>query len=255
MTDHRVPLADGRTMTVDLQLPDGPAPMGGWPGVVVLHEVFGLTSEIRDVGARFAAAGWAVAVPDFFSAGTTLGCLVKAAREINGHKPGPVTEDLAEVARWLGSRPEADGDRLGVIGFCLGGGFALLLGAVDGTGIRAVSANYGEVPDEATVAKLPPVVGSYGGRDRLYGPKAAKLRDRLDACGITNEISLYDDAGHSFLTPAEHKIASVLMGPVLRPGYVQSAADQAWPRIFAFLDEHVRGQLRSGRRPPGGVRD
>ena len=240
MTDQGVALPDGRNMKVDLHLHAGTAPEGGWPGVVVLHEIFGLTTEIRDVGARFAAQGWAAAVPDFFSAGSTLGCLVKAAKEINGHKPGPVTRDLAAVAQWFGDRPGVDGDRLGAIGFCLGGGFALLLGAVDGGGMKAVSVNYGEVPDEATARALPPVVGSYGGRDRMFGPKAAKLRDRLDACGITNEITLYDDAGHSFLTPGEHKIASVLMGPVMHPGFVQSAADTAWPRIFAFLDEHVR---------------
>lgn len=228
-------------MRVALMLPAGTPPEGGWPGVVVLHEIFGLKPDILAVGKRFADAGWVAAVPDYFSAGTKLGCLVKAVREVQSHQPGRISDDLSAVAGWLGGRAEVDADRLGAIGFCLGGSFALLLGAVDGSGMKAVSVNYGDVPKAEYVAKLPPTVGSYGAKDKVLGSKGKLLSERLGACGITQDIKTYDNAGHSFLTNGDHPIAAVLMKPVLAPGYVAEAADDAWPRIMTFLDEHVKG--------------
>jgi carboxymethylenebutenolidase len=239
-TEADVLLSKGRAMRVALELPAGTPPEGGWPGVVVLHEIFGLTEEIRAVGRRFADAGWAAAIPDYFSAGTKLGCLVKAAREVNTHKPGQVSEDLAAVAGWLGEQSDVNASQLGAIGFCLGGSFALLLGAVDAAGLKGVSVNYGDIPDVATIAQLPPVIGSYGGKDKMFAPKAKVLEERLGACGITHDVTVYPEAGHSFLTNGKHPIAGVLMKP-MSIGYVASAADVAWPKIFAFLDEHVRG--------------
>lgn len=236
-----VPLDGGRSMRVALETPVGTPPEGGWPGVVVLHEIFGLTPEVRDVGKEFAARGWVAAVPDYFSAGTKLGCLVRAVAEVMSHKPGRVSDDLAAVAGWLGERSDVDARRLGAIGFCLGGGFALLLGAVERTGIKAVSVNYGDLPKDSYLEKLPPTVASYGGRDRSMKGRAAKLEARLTACGTVNDVKTYDNAGHSFLTPARHPVAQVLTGPILHAGYVADAAEDAWPRIMGFLDEHVRG--------------
>lgn len=239
-TEADVPLGGGRSMRVALELPAGTPPEGGWPGVVVLHEIFGLTPEIRAVGTQFAERGWAAAVPDFFSSGTKLGCLVKAVREVASHKPGRISDDLATVAGWLGGRAEVDADQLGTIGFCLGGSFALLLGAIDGTGLKAVSVNYGDLPKAEYVEKLPPTVGSYGGRDLTMRGRAEKLEKTLTACGIAHDVKTYADAGHSFLTPAKHPVAQVMMGPVMHPGYVADAAEDAWPRIMSFLDEHVK---------------
>lgn len=237
-TDHVVPLPDGRTMKATLAVPSGDAPEGGWPGVLVVHEIFGLTQEIADVADTFAARGWVAVVPDVFSAGTTLGCVVRSLREVQSGTPGPVTEDLHAVLGWLQARDEVAGDRTATIGFCMGGAFALLLGTLSPTGLRAVSDNYGLVTGEkADLSGCPPVVGSFGDDDRLAGNVAPVLRRELDAAGVVNDVVSYPGAQHSFLT-GNHKVFGIL--PIPGTSYVESVATPAWQRIFRFLDEHVR---------------
>lgn len=237
-TDHVVTMPDGRTMRATLAVPSGEVPDGGWPGVLVVHEAFGWTQEIADVADTFAARGWVAVVPDVFSAGTKLGCLVRSMREVQAGKPGPVTDDLRAVLGWLQSRDEVDGGRTATIGFCLGGAFALLLGTLGPEGLRAVSDNYGLVTGERTdVSRCPPVVGSFGDDDRLAGKVAPKLRRELDAAGVVNDIVSYPRAQHSFLT-GNHKVFGIL--PIPGTAYVESAATPAWQRIFRFLDEYVR---------------
>lgn len=234
-----IPVTGFPDMRAVLVVPDGEPPSGGWPGVLVLHEVFGLQQEIIEVGERFAARGWAALVPDYFSLGGKLGCLVRAAREVQTHRPGRIIDALVAATRHLGGREDIDADRLAVIGFCLGGGFALLLGVAGPDGLKAVAANYGDVPAEELMVGMPPVVASYGGRDLVIGGKAAPLRDRLARCGVEHDVKVYDDAGHSFMTEGHHPLAELLLVP-LHPGFVAGAARDAWARVFAFLDEHVR---------------
>jgi carboxymethylenebutenolidase len=227
----------GTTADVAFALPTGTPPPTGWPGVVVLHELFGLQQEILDVGDRFAERGWAAVMPDYFSAGSRAGCLVKAVREARAGRPGPVTNGLVAATRALSDRPDVDADRLAVIGFCLGGGFALLIGTAGVDGLKAVAANYGDVPRELTGS--PPVVASYGGRDRIFGPNAAALRKRLDACSVANDVKVYPQAGHSFMTDGSHPLASRLTAVAMHSGYVADAADDAWSRVFDWLETYV----------------
>ncbi len=229
----------GTTARVAFALPAGTPPPAGWPGVVVLHEVLGLQPEILDVGDRFAERGWAAVIPDYFSAGSKAGCLVRALREAGSGRPGAVTDGLAAATRALGERPDVDARRLAVIGFCLGGGFALLLGTSGVEGVKAVAANYGDVPEELTGS--PPVVASYGGRDRIFGPKADVLRDRLEACSVAHDVKVYAQAGHAFMTDGSHPWASMLTAVLMHTGYVADAADDAWSRVFAWLETHVTG--------------
>ena len=237
-TDHTVPLPDGRTMRATLAVPSGDAPEGGWPGVLVIHEAFGWTREIADVADTFAARGWVAVVPDLFSAGTKLGCLVRSLREVQAGRAGPVTDDLTAVLSWLQARDEVDGERTASIGFCMGGAFALLLGTLGPRGLRAVSDNYGLVTGEKTdVSACPPVVGSFGDDDRIAGGVVAPLRRELDAAGVVNDVVSYPGAQHSFLT-GNHKVLGIL--PIPGTAYVESVATPAWRRIFGFLDEHVR---------------
>ncbi|GAB2908684.1 dienelactone hydrolase family protein [Rhodococcus aerolatus] len=237
-TDHVVPLPDGRTMRATLAVPSGDAPEGGWPGVLVVHEVFGWTQEIADVADTFAARGWVAVVPDVFSAGTRIGCLVRSLREVQAGTPGPVTDDLHSVLAWLQGRDEVDGARTATIGFCMGGAFALLLGTLGPDGLRAVSDNYGLVTGEnADLAACPPVIGSFGDDDVLAGKVATPLRRELDAAGVVNDVVSYPGAKHSFLT-GNHRVFGIL--PIPGTAYVESVATPAWQRIFRFLDEHVR---------------
>jgi carboxymethylenebutenolidase len=237
-TEADVLLGDGRAMRVQLLLPAGTPPRGGWPGVVVLHEAYGLTPEVRAVGARFAARGWAAVVPAYFSAGSSTACLVRGIREVVSGRPGPLSRDLDRVRGWLADRAEVDGDRIAVIGFCLGGGLAMLLGAAS-DGVRAVSANYGWPPRKDALRGCAPVTAAYGGRDLLFARTAAVLDQRLTDAGVEHEVTTYPQAGHSFLTDGHHPLAHVLMFP-LRGGYVAEAADEQWEKVFAWFDAHTQ---------------
>jgi len=246
-TDTDVALPGARSMRVATVRPTGDEPAGGWPGVIVLHELYGLQPEIRAVGEHFAAHGWAAVVPDFFSAGNRVGCLVKALSEANAGKPGPITEDLESVRAWWAAQPHVDGDRIVVLGFCLGGALAMLLGGRS-DGIRAVSANYGQPPKVETLRGCAPVLASYGGRDRFLGSKGPVLDQRLAEAGVEHDVTTYPDAGHSFLTHGEHPVAHVLFLP-LHAGFVADAAEAEWPRIFAWFDGHAGPAQPAGGAP------
>ncbi len=236
-TQAAVPLPDGRSMRATVVLPDGAAPPGGRPGVLVVHEAFGRTPEIEAVGTMFADRGWVAVVPDVVSAGSKVGCLVRTAREMVTRRPGPVVADLVVVQQWLAARADVAADRTTAIGFCMGGQFALLLGTLAPEGLAAVSANYGQPPaDDVDLTRCPPVIASYGERDRSLPGAGPALETRLTAAGVSNEVHTYPGAAHSFLT-GDHR----LLGFVPLPGtrYTASAAEQAWPRIFAFLEEHT----------------
>jgi carboxymethylenebutenolidase len=224
-----------------MALPDGEPPEGGWPGIIVLFEVFGMTPEMLDVADRFADRGWAAFVPDFLSTGTRLGCLVRAGRDLAAGRPGPLTETIASASRDFQQRDDVDAERVAVIGFCLGGSLALLLGSVGELGLRAVAANYGATPKEETLRTSPPVVASFGGRDRGMRGQPERLEQRLGACGVPFDIKTYPEAGHSFLTNGHHPVAQVLTMPT-HIGFVPGAARDAWERIDAWLDRYARGE-------------
>ncbi len=238
-TEVSILLPDGDALRAVLATPARPAPSAGWRGAVVVHEVFGVAPEMLDVADRFAAMGWVAVVPDLFSHGTRLTCLVRAMRESASGAQGPVSADIEAARVWLASRGDVDGDRLAVIGFCLGGGLALAYAASAPPGVRAASVNYGQVPsDQSALERVCPVVGSYGGRDRVYGRHAERLEHHLTTWGIPYDVKLYPQAGHSFMTDGHHPIGKLIYWP-MHLGYSPEDADDAWTRMFAFFDQHV----------------
>lgn len=241
-TEADVIAPDGATLRTQLVLPAGVPPAGGWPGVIVLHEAWGLHPYITAVGERFAERGWAAALPDVLSAGTSTACLVRAMKEVQGGRPGITTARLEAVRTWFAERPEVAGDKVAVIGFCMGGGLALLLGSAS-DGIGAVSANYGMVPSTETLRACAPVIAAYGKKDRAIGPQAKVLEERLTEAGIEHDVRCYD-TGHSFLTPGtspklSHRLMGTFIHPVLHGGYDPGPAEQEWARIYAWFEAHI----------------
>jgi carboxymethylenebutenolidase len=234
-----IPLADGGTLKGELFLPQGPAP---YPGVLVLHESFGLNDDIRRIAARFAEEGYAALAPNLFSHGSRIVCLTRVMSDV---ARGAIDREIADVlsARSaLAARSDVDAERIAVAGFCLGGGFALV--AATKPGFRAASVNYGDVPkSRSELDGVCPVVGSFGGRDRMFGRNMAeRLEEHLQEIGVDHDVVTYDQAGHSFFSQHEGWQGGLASLPTpMSVGYDEAAAADGWRRILSFFDQHVRG--------------
>ena len=207
--------------------------------MIVLHEIFGSRPEILDVADRFAESGYGALAPDLFSGGVRLVCLTRAMLESSRGRPGPFTAAVEASRAWLAARPEIDAGRLAIIGFCMGGGFALTYAAGSPPGLRAAAVNYGQVPADAEQLRgACPVVASYGGRDRIIGRQGERLRGHLTQLGIEHDVKTYPAAGHSFMTEGRHPIGRLVYMP-MHLGYEPRAAEDAWARVFAFFGQHL----------------
>jgi len=216
-----------------------PAATGPWPGVVVVHEAFGVDDVMRRQVDRIATAGYLVAAPDLFSQGGARRCLVGTFKALrSGH--GRAYRDIEAARWWLAAQDDCTGT-VGVVGFCMGGGFALM--TASGAGFDASAVNYGVLPADldGQLAGACPVVASYGGNDRSMRGAADKLEAGLERQGIPHDVKEYPAAGHSFLN--DGPVGPGWMQPIFRVtnvGPEPESARDAWGRIHAFLAEHLR---------------
>ncbi len=227
------------TVPAGADFPHTPAyvnvPAGATRGVVVIHEIYGRQPEIDRVVDRFAAHGYAAIAPDLFRAPSMLTCVRRTMQALRTGE-GPAVSQARAVRRWLCDRAQLDEAKVGIIGFCFGGGFALGVGR----GWGAISTNYGQLPFSDEVLRgLGPTIGCFGGRDLAFRDKGAELERRLHAAGVEVEAHTFPEVGHSFLTDGEHPIAWFFLRPILRFGYNPAVAEEAWRRIFAFFDRHL----------------
>jgi carboxymethylenebutenolidase len=217
--------------------PTTPSP---WPGVVVIHDALGMTADLRRQADWLAEHGFLAVAPDLLHWGRRGRCVVAAMRDVT--RGGGRSFDEIEAARsWLAARDDCTG-RVGVIGFCLGGGFAVLLAGSGG--YDAASVNYGGVPEDAErlLSGACPTIGSYGAKDRSLRHDPARLERALAAHGIPHEVTLYPGAGHSFLndhTGERSPAWAVLAGWLVPSEYHEPSATEARQRIIAFFTEHL----------------
>lgn len=233
MPELTIDAQDGRT-PVYLATPTDAG--GPWPGVVLIHDVFGMTRDLKHQADWLAEEGYLAVAPNLFSKGSKLNCVRSAFRELRSRR-GPLFDEVDRTRLWIESRGDCNGTT-GVIGFCMGGGFALLLA---NTGSYAASAvNYGQVPKDvdSITAGACPIVGSYGGRDRTLKGAAARLEKSLDSSGIPNDIKEYPDAGHGFLNDHSGRLSPMLR--FMGGGYHPESAKDARARIISFFDSHLR---------------
>jgi carboxymethylenebutenolidase len=226
------PSSDGSPMPGVLTVPDGgDRPV---PGLLMIYEIFGMSDEMRRVARDLAADGYAVLIPDLFDRGRVRALCVAATMRamLIGH--GPAMDDLEAARRWLADRPEVDGTRVGAIGFCMGGGFALLLAR---TGLYKVSAPfYGRPPD---LPRSCPVVASFGGRDLGMRGAPAKLTADLEALDVPHDVKVYPEAGHSFFTRTPGLKGRVVRRLPIHAEYHEASAQDAYRRVLAFFREHL----------------
>ena len=188
-----------------------------------------------------AKEGFLTAAPDLYRGGNKLMCMrtmIKAALA----REGQVFDDLEATRAWLAEREDCTG-RIGVIGYCMGGGFALLL--APRPGFSAASVNYGSVPRDADdlLRGACPVIGSYGAKDRSLRSAPDQLEHALRANGVEHDVKMYADAGHSFLNDHDPNEASTifkLLAKISGSEFHEPSAIDARQRIIAFFDEHLK---------------
>ncbi|PWJ52913.1 carboxymethylenebutenolidase [Quadrisphaera granulorum] len=221
--------------------------VGPWPGVVVVHEAYGIDDVMRRQVERLAEAGYLALMPDLYTVGGARRCLVATFRTLAaGH--GRAFEDVEAAREQLLALAECTG-RIGVLGFCMGGGFALQLASPSAPGgpYAASSVNYGRLPGsdaelDTLLAGACPVVGSYGGRDASLRGAADRLDRALTHAGVPHDVREYPTAGHSFLNDAPNgpRLLRPVTQRVIGAGPDPEAAADAWARIEAFFDQHLR---------------
>jgi carboxymethylenebutenolidase len=206
-------------------------PEGATRGAVVIHEIFGRRPEIDRVVERLAAAGYAAVAPDLFHGGR-FACLRDVFLAMKTGD-GVCVRQGRNARAWLCKEAGIEPSRVGLIGFCFGGGYALLAGA----GWGAVSANYGTVPSATAMRGIGPVIGCYGARDRAMKKAPDQLRARLAEVGQDDSEVHVFDAGHSFLTDGEpHWLGKRLP---LGLGDYPDAREDGWRRILGFFERHL----------------
>ncbi|AZI43337.1 dienelactone hydrolase family protein [Deinococcus psychrotolerans] len=197
------------------------------PGMLVIHEIFGLTDEIRAVAERMAQAGYVALAVDLFANQNKAVCMAQMLGGVFADSLGHQgIRDTRAALGELAALSGVDASRLGAIGFCLGGSLAIALACTDQR-VRAVAPYYGFNPRPLeAVRRACPVVGSYPEKDITAGQGRA-LAAELEAAGVANDIKVYPGARHSFATPG--------------PSFDGVASIDAWNRVMGFFDEHLVG--------------
>jgi carboxymethylenebutenolidase len=201
---------------------------GKVPAVLVVHENRGLNPYIEDVARRLAASGFLAFAPDgLTSAGGYPGDDEKGGelfRKVDGQK---MREDFVAAARWLKAHPASTG-KLGVVGFCFGGGISNMLAVRLGKDLNAAVPFYGGQPPAADAAKIQaPLLLHYAGLDTRVNAGWPAYEEALKAAKVPYTAYIYEGANHGF-----HNDTT--------PRYDEAAAKLAWQRTLDFFAKHLR---------------
>jgi carboxymethylenebutenolidase len=233
--DITFPAADGHPMRAAFAAPDDGRKH---PGVIVIHEIFGLNDDIRRIAGRIADLGYAAFAPDLYDGpGSRLLCLARTMMTLSRGE-GAAFKDLDAARKFLQQQPGVDPTRTGVIGFCMGGGFALMYAVRAPMGVAACF--YGDVPKTTDQLRgICPVLGGYGEDDRVFASQGRRLEKLLTELGVDHDVKIYEGAGHSFMSQNSGVLATIGKMSPMHAGHNPAAAEDSWKRIDAFFARHL----------------
>jgi carboxymethylenebutenolidase len=204
-------------------------PEGGGPGVVVIQEWWGLVDHIKDVCDRFAVSGFVALAPDLYHGASTTEP-DEAGKAMMAMQMDQAALDMSGAVDEVARRGSTD--RVGVIGFCMGGGLALVLGTKRPDKVAAVVPCYGIIPwpdaqpDYGAMSAA--VLGHYAAEDGFFTPEAAEaLGAELRSLGKEAEIIVYPGADHAFFNDTRPEV------------YDSAAAGALWERTVAFFQARL----------------
>ncbi|SRR5579875_375946 len=221
-----------------------PRAAGNYPGLIVVHEIFGVNEHIRDVTRRFANVGYIALAPNLFSrlGDVDLSDVEKGRAAAFNLPDEQAVRDLEAAASFLRTQPGATG-KVGCIGFCFGGRETLLFACKSDKLDAAVDCWGGFIsyaaPGQRTTAQRPtpviemvehlrcPLFAAFGAEDQNPSPaEAEELRARLEKAGKTFKVKIYQNAGHAFFAD-------------YRPTYREAAAFELWRDVLEFFGQYL----------------
>ncbi len=202
---------------------------GALPGLIVIQEWWGLNDNVRAMADRFAGEGYLVLAVDLYEGQVATSAeAARATMAAAMEKPARLADNLRQAHAYLKA---AGAPKVGVVGWCFGGGWALETALDLGDGIAAAVMYYGRVrlePAELEGLKAP-LLGLFGALDQgIPVAGVRKFEAALKQAGKRAEIVVYEGADHAFANPSGGR-------------YQEAAASDAWRRVTAFLAEHLRG--------------
>ncbi len=231
----------GRPYEAAVSRPEGEGP---WPAVVVIHDLTGFGDDVRRHCDNFAAAGYVAIAPDLYRGGN-VACVVQTMKSMATNK-GHAYAVVDAARRAVMARSDVDERKVGVCGFCMGGGFALI-SAADMT-FAVAAPFYGTVPRQASrLQGICPTLAQYGSKDVAFVPHGRRLSEHLLELGVEHEVLFHDDAGHSFMNQLEGVAA--VGGPYtpLRAEYDSDVEAVAWAKVLEFFGRHLGEDTAASR--------
>jgi len=206
-----------------------PAGKGPFPALIVIHEWWGLNDWVKEQAARFADEGYMALAVDLYR-GKVAATPDLAHELMRGVPEDRAKRDLQAAFGYLASQPNVNKDRIGSVGWCMGGGYSLDAALLEPE-LAAAVINYGHLatdPSELQKIKAP-ILGNFGGQDRGIPPEdVKKFQQSLAQLGKKADIKIYPEAGHAFENPNN------------KQGYRADDAADAWKRTLDFLSTTLK---------------
>lgn len=209
-----------------LAAPDSP---GKYPALVVIHEDWGLTDWVKGQTRKLAEQGYVALALDLYG-GQVAYDPALAYELMAGTPPDRALRDMEAAIHFLAARTDVNKEKMGSIGWSMGGKLSLLL-AVNDPFLAACVLNYGSMPtDPADIQKIhAPVLGIFGADDRYISASDVEdFESAMKSAHKSIDVKIYPSAGHGFEN-SDNKL-----------GYRESAAEDAWQRTVSFLDQHLK---------------